>query len=215
MAQTDRHELSAHGQLYEWHNVGPPSSHSYLLPKLETIVASRGWAEGSRALDYGCGNGSLTNWLSRQGFDAVGVDISASGIATAKKAYPSLNFSTDVSAESVARMGPYDLALCIEVIAHCFDPVAEIKKLFDGLKPGGTLILVTPYYGYLKILALAATGKLGAHLSIASTAAYVNLFTVASIKDLLVASGFVDVAVSRVGRIAPLAKAVVVVSRKP
>jgi 2-polyprenyl-6-hydroxyphenyl methylase/3-demethylubiquinone-9 3-methyltransferase len=216
MAQrSDRHELSVHGQVYEWRNVKPPQSHSYLLPKLEALVASRNWPKGSRALDFGCGNGSLTNWLSSNGFNAVGVDISTSGIATAKETYPSLTFSTDVSAESIARMGPYDLAICIEVIAHCFNPAAEIKKLFDNLKPGGTLILATPYYGYLKTLALAATGKLGEHLSVASSAAYVNLFTIPSIKDLLVKHGFVDIVVSRVGRVAPLAKAMLVVSRKP
>jgi len=207
--------MSAQGQVYEWHGVRPPYSHSYLLPKLKPIIAARDWPEGASALDFGCGNGSLTNWLSGEGFRAVGVDLSKSGIEVAKRAYPALFFSTDTSAENIARSGPYDLALCIEVIAHCFEPDVEIKKVFDSLKPGGMLILATPYYGYLKNLALAITGRLAEHRSVASSAAYVNLFTIASIGRLLREAGFADIAVARVGRIAPLAKAMLVTARKP
>ena len=207
--------MSFQGQVYEWHDIKSPHSHSYLLPKLESLFASRNWPVGARALDFGCGNGSLTNWLNNKGIKAIGVDLSTSGIAVAKKAYPSITFSTDVSAENIARLGPFDLALCIEVIAHCFYPSAEMKKIYDNLKPGGMLILVTPYYGYLKNLALAVTGKLSEHRSVVSSARYVNLFTISSIKELLLQNGFADVSVERVGRIAPLAKAMLVVAHKP
>lgn len=207
--------MSVQGQVYEWYNIKPPHSHSYLLPKLESIVTSRSWPAGARALDFGCGNGSLTVWLNGKGFSAAGVDLSASGIEVAKKANPSISFSTDLSAENIARMGPFDLALCIEVIAHCFDPLAEVKKIFDNLKPGGMLILATPYYGYFKNLALALTGRLSEHQSVASSACYVSLFTISSITELLHKAGFADVSISRVGRIALLAKAMLVTARKP
>lgn len=207
--------MSAQGQVYEWYGIRPPQSHSYLFPRLKSIVAGLDWPKGASVLDFGCGNGSLTNWLSGEGFRAVGVDLSTSGIAVASKAYPAISFSTDTSAENIARSGPYDLALCIEVIAHCFEPEAELKKIFDNLKPGGMLILATPYYGYLKNLALALTGKLSEHRSVASSATYVSLFTVATMRQLLVATGFTDIEAARIGRIPPLAKVMLVTARKP
>ena len=199
----------------EWNNVESPASHAYLLPELQTILANCRWTKDVRALDFGCGNGSLSNWLNSKGFSVVGVDLSESGISVAKRTFPTITFSTDVTAESLARMGPFDLAICIEVIAHCFDPAAEIKKIFDNLKPGGTLIVATPYYGYFKVIALAISGKLMEHQSIASSAKYVNLFTIPTVKELLRTIGFVDVTITRVGRVAPLAKAMLIVGQKP
>lgn len=207
--------MSAQGQVYQWDGLRPPQSHSYLFPRLKAIVAARDWPKRASALDFGCGNGFLTNWLSGEGFRAVGFDLSKSGIEVASRAYPAISFSTDTSAENIARSGPYDLALCIEVIAHCFEPDAEAKKIFDNLKPGGMLILATPYYGYLKNLVLAITGGLTQHRSVASSATYVSLFTIANISQLLRDAGFTDVEVARVGRIPPLAKVMLVTARKP
>lgn len=207
--------VSARGQVYQWQNVAPPHSHSYVRPEIERILSTRTWPPGARVLDFGCGNGSFAHWLSTMGFAVTGVDLSSAGIAVAKNAFPEMTFSNDLSAENIERLGPFDLASCIEVIAHCFDPEAEIKKIFDNLKPGGTFVLVTPYYGYLKILALALTDRLKKHQSVASSAAYVNLFTPYSIADLLERSGFRDIGITRVGRISPLAKAMIVVAQKP
>ncbi|HVZ51720.1 MAG TPA: class I SAM-dependent methyltransferase [Pseudolabrys sp.] len=205
----------ADGQVYEWNNVTPPQSHSYLRARLDAIIAGRQWPPGARALDFGCGNGSLSAALKRKGFAPVGVDISVSGVAVARQAFPDIVFSNDLSAENIARLGPYDVALCIEVIAHCFDPAAELKKIFDSLKPGGVLVLATPYYGYLKILVLALLGKLTAHHSVASKANYVSMFTPGLITELLRDAGFTDIDIGRVGRIPALAKDMVVVARKP
>ncbi|HSJ16044.1 MAG TPA: class I SAM-dependent methyltransferase, partial [Longimicrobiales bacterium] len=43
---------------------------------------------GRRALDFGCGAGRSTRFLQQLGFDATGIDISASMIAAARRADP-------------------------------------------------------------------------------------------------------------------------------
>jgi SAM-dependent methyltransferase len=57
-------------------DTGRPSS------ELIRVVAAEGIAP-CRAVDLGCGRGANTLWLAKQGFDAVGVDISARAIEQA------------------------------------------------------------------------------------------------------------------------------------
>src|SRR5207253_1540421 len=99
-------------------------------PSVERILSRGNWPAQARALDFGCGNGALTAWLIDKGFRAVGVDISESGIEIAKRAVPAAEFSTDTSAEGMRRLGRFDLVLCMEVIAHCYDPLGELTKAF-------------------------------------------------------------------------------------
>jgi 2-polyprenyl-3-methyl-5-hydroxy-6-metoxy-1,4-benzoquinol methylase len=207
--------MQAHGRSYEYYNSDLSHTHAYLSPSIGAIISSRTWPKAARALDFGCGNGSLASWLSGKGFDAVGVDISESGISIAKRTYSSIPFSTDTSKENLAKLGPFDLVLCVEVIAHCYDPFAEMEKLWESLRPGGVLILSTPYHGYLKNLALAVTGHMDRHFSTLWSGSCVRFFSIKTISELLFSAKFRKIQVVRVGRIPPLAKSMVVSALKP
>ena len=50
--------------------------HEYNLPKKK-----------SKLIDFGCGEGSSTNFFATQGYEAVGLDISKTSIKTAKKRF--------------------------------------------------------------------------------------------------------------------------------
>lgn len=206
---------TAPGRSYGYTHPGPSHSQSYLQRPLELAIASRTWPTPARALDYGCGSGWVAGRLIELGFVTCGVDISETGIEVARRAVPSATFTTDVSAESLAGMGPFDLVTCIEVIAHCYTPLSELQRLYDCLRPGGTLVLSTPYHGYTKNLVMAATGRLERHLDTLWSGAYVHFFTASSISHLLEQTGFRDIRVRRAGRIAPLAKSMVLACSKP
>jgi 2-polyprenyl-3-methyl-5-hydroxy-6-metoxy-1,4-benzoquinol methylase len=204
------------GRAYSFNNAEPMHSHRYLQASLFRAINNRRWPSHPRALDYGCGNGSFSGWLVTKGFRTVGVDISESGIEVARRAVPSAEFSLDTSVENLLRLGPFDLVTCIEVIAHCYDPLNDLKKLFLALRPGGTLILATPYHGYVKNLAMALTGSLERHLDTTSWAGtYLHFFTPSSISKLLEQSGFFNISVMRAGRIPPLVKSMVLTCTRP
>lgn len=101
------------------------------------------------------------------------------------------------------------------MIAHCYHPEAELKKILGALRPGGLLVLSTPYHGYFKNLAMAVSGRLQNHLDTSWPGAYVHFFTVESVTALLKAAGFTDIATTRAGRIAPLANSIVLTCRRP
>ena len=66
------------------------------------------------------------------------------------------SFSDDAATLAGA---PFDAVVSTEVVEHLYAPHELIRFSWEALKPGGHLILTTPYDGYLKNLALAVTGK--------------------------------------------------------
>lgn len=205
----------SNGREYTYNSPGVLHSQEYQNDALRSAIERHIWKSPARALDYGSGNGWVTNWLANLNFDASGCDISESGIEIARKHYPELHFSSDVSTEALLRRGPFDLVTCVEVIAHCFDADAVLEKLNAVLAPGGILILSTPYHGYWKLLAMALTGRLEQHLDTEWAGAYVHYFTPRSITKRLLRAGFEDLCIETVGRISPFAKVMIVTCRKP
>ena len=178
-------------------------------------MRDRAWNAGVRALDYGCGSGWWTNELASMGFDPFGADISESGIEMARRAFPSIGFTTDTSREGLCARGPFELVTAIEVLPHCFMPREDVSNLYECMAPGGRFVVCAPYHGYLKNLAMALTGSLERHLDTSWSGAYVHFFSVRTLSVLLRDAGFVDIEVTRAGRIAPLAKSMIVACRKP
>ncbi len=203
------------GRAYNYSGTDFSHTHAYLSPAIDAIISSRIWPKRPHALDFGCGNGSVTNWLSGKGFNTIGLDISNSGVAVASRTYPFLTFSTDTSKENLERLGPFDLVICIEVIAHCYHPQVEIEKFWECLRPGGLLILSTPYHGYMKNLVLAITGRMDRHFYTLWSGSCIHFFSIKTITELLHSTGFRQIQIRRVGRIPSLAKSMVVSALKP
>jgi len=63
-----------------------PGTYYLAYRDLPTILAAH--VQGQVALDFGCGAGRSTRFLKKLGFDATGIDISASMIELAKRADP-------------------------------------------------------------------------------------------------------------------------------
>ena len=202
------------GRAYSYRDAGPSHSQAYLSEPIGRVLAQEVWPPSTKALDYGCGNGWFASWLAGRGFNASGVDISQSGIDLARQSFPELSFSNDVSEEGLARLGPFGLVTCIEVLAHCYLPADDLARLHACLEPKGRLILSTPYHGYWKYLALAVTGRMEQYLDTSWAGAYVHHFSPQTITRLLENTGFRDIEITRAGRIPPLAKAMIVTCRK-
>ncbi|WP_404786636.1 class I SAM-dependent methyltransferase [Altericista sp. CCNU0014] len=145
-----------------------------------------------RILDLGCGNGSFSHMLTNLGYDVVGVEESASGIAIATQNFPETRFIQGSLYQLPLEVcqNQFDIVISIEVIEHLFYPRELPRAAKQCLKPGGTLIVTTPFHGYLKNVSLALTGKLDAHFTTLWDGGHIKFFSVPTLKKLLISEGF-------------------------
>jgi 2-polyprenyl-6-hydroxyphenyl methylase/3-demethylubiquinone-9 3-methyltransferase len=195
----------------------PGCAHSYLLPIVERELESMPWpASGKRVVDVGCGNGSVAGLLHQQGYAVVGIDASSEGVAHAKAQFPGVSFTqASVYDDLASTLGRFPAAICLEVIEHLYAPRDLVKTLAGLLEPGGRLILSTPYHGYLKNVALAVSGKMDQHFTALWDHGHIKFWSPATLASLFRERGFEDIRIRRVGRIAPLAKSMVMVATSP
>ena len=135
----------------------------------------------------------------------------------AKKAYPEIKFeyadlTTDLSQNSLA--GRCDLVISTEVVEHVFLPRIYAKNCACLLKPGGLLIVSTPYHGYLKNLVLAVSGKLDTHFTALWDCGHIKFWSRQTLTRLLEEAGFEVVRFLGVGRVPFLWKSMVILAKK-
>lgn len=105
--------------------------------------------EHKRVLDVGISYGEFALWLSKNGNEVVGIDISEKSVelcrARGLKAY-----RVNIETEPLPDLGLFDVVLMLEIIEHLIDPLPVLRKLRTVLKPSGVLILSTPNAAYVK-----------------------------------------------------------------
>ena len=174
---------------YTYTNSESGHHHNYLLPPLLKVLNTikNNGVVNPRILDIGCGNGSLSYLIAKQGYEVLGVEDSPSGVATANKNFPQCNFIQanvyDLPYDELG--GNFDVVISAEVIEHLLYPRELIKSAKKCLKPNGTLILTTPYHGYLKNLMLALTGKMDNHFTVTWDGGHIKFFSVKTLQLLL------------------------------
>lgn len=187
---------------FEWHAEGAGNGESgeKLTGVFIELVKK---LEGVRSIcDLGCGNGHISGRLAALGYDVTGVDASASGIQIARRAFPGVNF-VEALIDRDLKLGDFDLVISSDVIEHLYRPSDLLEAAQALLKPGGQILIGTPYHGYVKNLIMAATGKMDAHFSALHDGGHIKFFSVRTLSELLRRHAFDDLSFTFYGR-APL-----------
>jgi SAM-dependent methyltransferase len=183
---------------YGYADAKPIHHHTYLLPPLLALIAP---PKQTRLLDLGCGNGSLSQQLALLGYEVVGIENSASGIQAARMAVIECQFIQASIYDLPAELDhSFDLVISVEVIEHLCYPRELLRAAKRCLKPGGQLILTTPYHGYWKNLAIALCGKTDQHFNPLWDSGHVRFFSTATLTQLLREEGFSDMRLKFAGR---------------
>jgi 2-polyprenyl-3-methyl-5-hydroxy-6-metoxy-1,4-benzoquinol methylase len=194
------------------------ASHMHAVFWPAVLALSGELRAGTRVLDAGCGNGSTAAEYLKRGCAVVGVDLSESGIDIARQAHPGGRFErVEVDEGLLARLGerPFDVVIGTEVIEHLYDPRAYARGCFAALRPGGRLVLTTPYHGYLKNLAISLLGRWDAHADPLWDGGHIKLWSKATLRRLLHEAGFVNLRFRGAGRVPWLWKTVAVAADRP
>ncbi len=119
----------------DWHSQPAPSD-------LHELVLTY-FSPGPTA-DIGCGSGRDTAWLSGQGFEAVGYDVSTGLLEEASRRYPGIPFHVG-SLPELAEIDDesFENVLCETVVMHlpADDIPASVRRLCAILRPDGTVYL--------------------------------------------------------------------------
>lgn len=211
--KTDRSQSSAADE-FIWDTTGHTEVHSFVQQPIANILKNNNI---KYILDIGCGNGSFTGFLASLDYDATGIDHSLSGISIASDKYSNLKFEQHDIHTPLNRMhhSHYDAVVSVEVIEHLLLPRKLLENSYQALKPGGTLILTTPYHGYLKNLALALTNSFDNHWHPLRDYGHIKFFSKKTLCSLVKEMGFTDLKISTVGRIPALARSMIISCKKP
>ena len=153
---------------------------------------------GWRVLDLGCGDGRFTGAIAAAGAaSVVGVDISAEAIGRASASYPSLEVREIAVGEGLPFAdGEFDCVFCSEVIGQVVDVVGLLSEARRVLKPGGRLLLTTPYHGRLKSV---LTALVGFERQFSVWQPQLRFFTKRSLGELVGGFGFEELLIRAVG----------------
>ena len=165
---------------------------AHLAPRLEP-----GLPESGTALEIGTGTGVFLRELRAMGFrTVVGIEPSAAAIDAAEPDVRDLIlpgvFQPDRHAhDSLA------LVCCFQTLEHVPDPLELTRSVFDLLRPGGQIALVTHDY-------TATINRLLGRRSPVIDVEHMQLFCPESLKRLLSSGGFEDVVATPIRNSYPL-----------
>jgi 2-polyprenyl-3-methyl-5-hydroxy-6-metoxy-1,4-benzoquinol methylase len=107
-----------------------------------------------------------------------------------------------------------DCVVSLEVIEHLLYPRKLLELAHTALRPGGVLIVSTPYHGYLKNLALSVANGWDRHFGVDWDGGHVKFFSPTTLRTMASRVGFQDIKISGIGRFPMLWKAMVLSARR-
>jgi SAM-dependent methyltransferase len=114
--------------------------------------------QASRALDYGCGDGTFAAMLASdkkaRPEEIVGVEIGEELVSDcrARHGREGVNFTLADELDGPAHTEAYDVVFCMEVLEHVVGLEAVLDRIERVLAPGGTLLISVPVETGLPLL---------------------------------------------------------------
>lgn len=152
---------------------------------------------GEKLIDIGCGTGAFTIGAARRGYTALGLSWDERNQTEARKRARlcrAANASFDVFDiryldKRTEYHNQFDVAICTENIEHILDDFKLMRAIYRCLKPGGRLLLTTPYYHFRAIS--SASGENGPYSQVETGGHVRRGYTKCMLLELCQSAGFV------------------------
>tara|TARA_B110001450_G_C17545168_1_gene450254 strand:- start:182 stop:865 length:684 start_codon:yes stop_codon:yes gene_type:complete len=153
---------------------------NYPLVLIKHIITKYKIRKNSSILDLGCGRGEFLNEFINQGMEGHGVDFSDFAIKHCPKARINV---MDIEKENIPYPdNTFDVVYSKSFVEHFYYPEKIFNEAYRVLKPGGTIITLTPEWQYI-------------YKSFFEDFTHRTPFTNISLKNIQAMSGFKDIKV--------------------
>jgi 2-polyprenyl-3-methyl-5-hydroxy-6-metoxy-1,4-benzoquinol methylase len=150
---------------------------------------------GDRVLDVGCGEGWFCAALADAGVgNVLGLDVAPEAVRRARASHPLLHFALCGESELPLEERSMDVVWLGEVLEHVRDGLGLLGECARVLAPGGRLLLSTPDHDWRRRLWLGLSRR-AFERHFEPRADHLRFFTRGSLRALLEAAGFEEVAV--------------------
>ncbi len=169
-----------------------------------------------RVLDLGCGDGTIAEAISRTGVAVVGVEPSEDGYAGAKSKYPHIPFYKVGCYDDPAGLPEekFDFVVSSEVVEHLYFPGKLLDFANNVLAPGGKILILCPYHGYLKNLVISIVNGWDMQHTSLKDGMHIKFWSFKTLEKLLKDHGFKVLHKGGCGRVKYLWNCMVVVAEK-
>jgi SAM-dependent methyltransferase len=114
---------------------------------LHQLIASL--VDGDDVLDIGCGSGALLSLLAQRGKTVVGMEPNEELIRLAGRLHPSVEVHAGDGGDIERLDRQFDTVTIIDVLEHIEDDRAQIRQIYNVLRPGGQLVVLVPAFQFL------------------------------------------------------------------
>lgn len=120
--------------------------HDQLMEMIEDRIGLRPGGKKLRALDFGCGEGALSQRLFDAGWEVVSSDIDSASFKAAGPVFRKVDINDRAAVEKFLAEFPggFDLILAVEVIEHVKNPWDFMASIRRVCSPHTHLIVTTP-----------------------------------------------------------------------
>jgi methionine biosynthesis protein MetW len=161
-----------------------------LDPNEVTGIVARMIPRGARVLEVGCGTGALGKIVTDTCHaEVVGIEPDSTRAERAKARGLQVYVSF-LTPELIHEIGSFNFVLLADVIEHVPNPQAMLLLSRQALKPTGALIISVPNVAHWSVRADLLRGRFQYQRFGIMDSTHLRWFTAASIKSLLVSSGF-------------------------
>lgn len=139
-----------------------------------------------RIVDIGCGDGRALQLARLLGFEAAGIDPSATRDRRASEL--GLEIWPSIDSFCAAGVGPADAVLMMQVLEHVVDPRSELRRAASLVRAGGVLILEVP-----DATGIGLPPRTFEELRVVQPLEHVNAFVPATLRRLACEAGLVPI----------------------
>jgi ubiquinone/menaquinone biosynthesis C-methylase UbiE len=187
------------------------SDFSIKWPRLQGYIPRQ---PGITIMDFGCGSGHILTEIQRLNPQArlLGLDVSGNALRDAGTRLPEADLRPIRDGDAFpVDDASVDFIFTSEVIEHIYDTENAAAELYRVLRPGGSMLLTTPYHGFVKNLAIVLL-NFDTHFD--PVGPHVRFFSRTSLTSLLTRQGFEIAEYGVYGRFYPVPHSMYVLARK-